>query len=178
MSSREEALPAITRSKALDHAGAWFWGFLKTELAPYPGRAWVVGRIVMAATITMVLVMTFRIPYGFLGAIYTLFLSRENPRMTLIGGVKTTAVYAIATAYTVVGIMTMVDDPLTHFLWIAGFLFLAFYIIRIIPDYFVAVGFGFTLAGAIPLWMKPSSRLTSVPKIRSGWALPWSLALR
>ncbi|MGB8772269.1 MAG: FUSC family protein, partial [Candidatus Korobacteraceae bacterium] len=54
--------------------------------------------------------------------------------------------------YTVVGIMTMVDAPITHFLWITTSLFLAFYLIRIIPDYFTAVGFGFTLAGAIPLW--------------------------
>jgi multidrug resistance protein MdtO len=51
-----------------------------------------------------------------------------------------------------VGIMTMVDDPLTHFLWIAISLFLAFYLIHIMPDYPTAVGFGFTLAGAIPLW--------------------------
>ena len=81
MSSQDQALPAVAPSKALDDAGAWFWQFLKTELAPYPGRTWVVGRITIAATITMVLVMTFRIPYGFLGAIYTLFLSRENPRV-------------------------------------------------------------------------------------------------
>ena len=75
MSSQDQALPAVTPSRTLDTAGEWFWQFLKTELAPYPGRAWVVGRITMAATITMVLVMTFRIPYGFLGAIFTLFLS-------------------------------------------------------------------------------------------------------
>ena len=87
MSSRNEAMPVIARSRALDDAGAWFWQFLKTELAPYPGRAWVVARITIAATIVMVLVMTFRIPYGFLGAIYTMFLSRENPTMTLRAGI-------------------------------------------------------------------------------------------
>ena len=152
MSSQDQALPAVARSKALDDAGAWFWQFLKTELAPYPGRTWVVGRITIAATITMVLVMTFRIPYGFLGAIYTLFLSRENPTATFRAGIRTVVVYAVATLYTIVGVVTMVDDPLTHFLWIATSLFLAFYLIRIIPDYFTAVGFGFTLAAAIPLW--------------------------
>ena len=152
MASRDAALPAFAPSKALDEAGAWFWQFLKTELAPYPGRAWVVARITMAASITMVLVMTFRIPYGFLGAIYTLFLSRENPRVTFVAGAKTVAVYAIATIYILLGITTLVADPLTHFLWIVGSLFLAFYLIRIVPDYFTAVGFGFTLAAAIPLW--------------------------
>ena len=152
MSSQDRALPAIAQSKALDDASVWFWQFLKTELAPYPGRAWVVGRMTIAATITMVLVMTFRIPYGFLGAIYTLFLSRESPTVTLRGGIRVTVIYVIATIYTVAGVMTMVGSPITHFLWIAISLFLAFYLIHIMPDYFTAVGFGFLLAGAIPLW--------------------------
>jgi multidrug resistance protein MdtO len=152
MSSQGQALPAVAPSKALDDAGAWFRQFLKTELAPYPGRAWVVGRITIAATIVMVLVMTFQIPYGFLGAINTLFLSRENPTATLRSGITTVVVYAVATLYTLAGIIMMVGDPLTHFLWIMTSLLLAFYLIRIIPDYPTAVGFGFMLAGAIPLW--------------------------
>jgi multidrug resistance protein MdtO len=152
MASQDATLPAIARSKALDEAWAWFWQFLRTELSPYPGRAWVVGRITISATITMVLVMTFRIPYGFLGVIYTLFLSRENPRLTFVGAVRTTIVYATATIYTIIGVMTLVADPLTHFLWIVASIFLAFYLISIVPDYFSAVGFGFTLAAAIPLW--------------------------
>ncbi len=152
MSARDEALPAVAPSRTLDSAGVWFWNFLKTELSPYPGRAWVVGRMVIAATIVMLLVMTFQIPNGFLGAIYTLFLSRENPNVTWTAGVRTAIVYSLATVYTIIGVMTMIDDPLTHFLWIVVSLFLAFYVIRIVPDYFTAIGFGFTLAGAIPLW--------------------------
>ena len=58
----------------------------------------------------------------------------------------------IATLYTIVGVMTTIGDPLTHFLWITTSLFLAFYLIRILPDYATAVGFAFLLAGAIPLW--------------------------
>lgn len=152
MSSQDHALPAVAPSRTLDKAGEWFWQFLKTELAPYPGRAWIVGRITIAATITMVLVMTFRVPYGFQGAIYTFFLSRENPTITLRAAVRIVAVWAFASVYTIVGVMTMVGSPVTHFLWIAISLFLAFYLIRIIPDYFTAVGFGFMLAGAIPQW--------------------------
>ena len=100
----------------------------------------------------MLLVMTFKSPYGFLGAIYTLFLSRENPSVTWTAGVRTAIVYSLAMVYTIIGVMTMIDDPLTHFLWIVVSLFLAFYVIRIVTDYFTAIGFGFSLAGAIPLW--------------------------
>jgi multidrug resistance protein MdtO len=113
MSARDKALPAVARSRTLDSAGTWFWNFLKSELSPYPGRAWVVGRMVISASIVMLLVMTFQIPNGFLGAIYTLFLSRENPSVTLVAGIRTAIVYCLAGVYTIIGVMTMIDDPLT-----------------------------------------------------------------
>jgi multidrug resistance protein MdtO len=152
MASHDQTLPAIARLQAVDEAGAWFWQFLKNELALYPGRAWVVGRMTIAATIIMVLVMTFRIPYGFQGAIYTFFLTRENPRATLIGAIRISIAVAIAEAYIILTIMMTVASPLTHFLWIAAALFLVFYLIRVISDYGVALAFGFTLAVSITVW--------------------------
>jgi multidrug resistance protein MdtO len=152
MSSQDQALPAAAHINTLDNFGEWFWQFLKSELSPYPNRAWVVGRMTIAATLVMIVVMTFRIPYGFLGAIFTFFLTRESPSLTLRSAVRVALMYVVATVYTVIGVMMMVDDPLTHFLWITVSLFLAFYLIRILPDYVIAVSFGFTLAGAIPLW--------------------------
>jgi len=152
MASRSEALPLTSSTGAIDQAGKWFWNFLKSELSPFPGRAWTVGRMTIAATIVMLLVMTFRLPSGFLAAIFTLFLSRENPTTTLRAGVRVVAAFAVAAAYTIVGITLLLGDPLTHFLWIIATLFIAFYLVRIIPDYGTAVGFGFMTAGAIPLW--------------------------
>lgn len=152
MSSLDHALPAPTQSRTLDGAGVWFWKFLKSELAPYPGRAWVVARLTISATLIMIVIMTFQIPFGFLGAIYTFLLSRESPALTLKFGIRAAIMYLVATVYTLVGVIAMTGDPLTHFLWITISLFLAFYLIRILPDYPTAVGFGFTLAGAIPLW--------------------------
>ena len=153
MSSMDHALPAATmQSRTLDSASAWLWKFLKSELAPYPGRAWVAARITIAATLVMILVMTFQIPFGFLGGIYTFLLSRESPSVTLKSAIRAAVMYVVATAYTIAGLMMLVGSPITHFLWIAISLFLAFYLIRIIPDYPTAIGFGFTLAGAIPLW--------------------------
>lgn len=138
--------------EAIDEAGKWFWTFLKAELAPYPGRAWVVGRITIAATIVMIIVMTFRIPSGFLAAIFTLFITRENPTATFRSGVRAVIAFAIAAAYTIGGIAIVGADPMTHFLWVIVSLFIAFYLIQIIPDYGTAVAFGFMVAGAIPLW--------------------------
>jgi len=36
------------------HALTWFLEFLKEELAPYPGRAGTIARMVLAATLVMV----------------------------------------------------------------------------------------------------------------------------
>ena len=136
----------------VEEAGKWFWDFLKNELTPYPGRAWVVARVTISATLVMLLVMTFQIPNGFLGAIFTLFLSRENPTATLVSGLKAIAFFCLATVYTLIGAAMLVDDPLTHFLGVGISLFVSFFLISIITDYGTAVAFGFTVAGAIPLW--------------------------
>jgi multidrug resistance protein MdtO len=142
-----EALP-----NAIDQGGTWFWNFLKQELAPYPGRAWVVGRMTISATILMVLVMTFRIPGGFQGAIFTLLISRENPAATFLSGFRTAVAYLVGTVYIVFSIRMLIDDPLTHFLWVVGSVFLSFYLLRIVADYGTAVPLGFAVLGAISLW--------------------------
>ena len=55
-----------------------FAAFLKEELAPYPGRTATVTRMVIAATLTATICLTFRIPYGFEGALFVLFISART----------------------------------------------------------------------------------------------------
>jgi multidrug resistance protein MdtO len=152
VASTGKALPSVSHVNSIDDAGKWFWGFLKTELAPYPGRAWVVGRVTIAATLVMLVIMTFQIPSGFLGAIFVLFLSRENPTATFVSGLKAIAAFMLATLYTLIGAAMFVADPLTHFLAVGVSLLVSFFLISIANDYGTAVAFGFTIAGAIPLW--------------------------
>src|ERR1700721_2595987 len=154
MAAQGKALPAVTKPDALEEAAEFLWNFLKTEMTPYPGRAWVVARITIAATLVMILVMTFQIPNGFLGVIFTLFLSRENPTATFVAGLRTIAAFLLATGYTLIGAAMFVEEPLTHFLGGGGSLFVSFFLISITNDYGTAVAFGFTIAGAIPLWDK------------------------
>src|SRR6476646_476839 len=79
----------------------WFWEFLKEELAPYPGRVALVARMFICATLVMSITMTFRLPYGMHGAIFTLIISRESPRATL-KHVRTTV---ISFAFSVVSVL-------------------------------------------------------------------------
>jgi multidrug resistance protein MdtO len=145
--AQSEALP-----RTLDQGGNWFWNFIRAELSPYPGRAWVVARMTVAATIVMVLVMTFRVPGGFQGAIFTLLISRENPAETFFSGFRTAVAFLIGTLYTLFSIRMLIGDPLTHFLWIVGTLFLFFYLLRIVADYGTAAPLGFGVLGSISLW--------------------------
>jgi multidrug resistance protein MdtO len=147
MPAQSEALPG-----AIDQGGKWFWNFIRAELSPYPGRAWVVARMTVSATIVMVLVMTFRIPGGFQGAIFTLIISRENPKETFFSGFRTAVAFLIGILYTIFTIRMLIDEPLTHFLWIVGTLFLFFYLLRIVADYGMAAPLGFGVLGAISVW--------------------------
>src|SRR5260370_42118968 len=78
---------------------AWFGGFLKEELAPYPGRVGTVARMAIAATLVMIICMTFPIPYAYQGAAYALIISRENLRATLQSAATMLIVTGLGAAY-------------------------------------------------------------------------------
>jgi len=130
----------------------WFWEFLKEELAPYPGRAALVARMVVCATLVMIITMTFRLPYGSHGAIFTLIISRESPRATLKHVRTTVITFAFSAIYIFFGTMFTLDDPMLRLLWIIGTLFIAFYAISAITDYVAATGFGILIALTISFW--------------------------
>jgi multidrug resistance protein MdtO len=130
----------------------WFWQFLKEELAPYPGRARLVARIVIAATIVMILTMTFRIPFGAYAAIYTFLISRESPRKTVKSAMTEVLVFVCAAFYILVGAMLFVNHPMLRLLWIIATLFIMFYALNTMTNYIAAVRFGWLIVITIPLW--------------------------
>ncbi len=133
----------------------WFGGFLKEELTPYPGRLHTVVRMTVAATITMVLIMIFRLPGAALGAYYTLLLSRESPHATFRSASTVLLAYVIGAVYTLLGVLLFVDYPLTHFLWVIVSIFLCFFVIKVTRSYIGAAAFAFIVTIAVPLWDVP-----------------------
>jgi multidrug resistance protein MdtO len=130
----------------------WFWQFLKEELAPYPGRTQLVARIVVAATIVMILTMTFRIPFGAYAAIYTFLISRESPRQTVTSAMTEVLVFVCAALYILVGAMLFVNHPMLRLLWIMATLLIMFYALNTMTNYIAAVRFGWLIVITIPLW--------------------------
>jgi len=128
----------------------WLRGFLKEELAPYPGRDKLVARMVIAATLVMLITMTFHLPFGY-QAIFALIVSRETHWATT--RTMWTSVLSLVppTAYLMVGMLISLGDPMLRTLWIIASLFIGFLGIRIIADYTSAVGFGNLVAICIPI---------------------------
>jgi multidrug resistance protein MdtO len=130
----------------------WLRAFLQEELAPYPGRTAMVARMTLAATLIMIIGMTFRIPYTWQGAVYALIVSRENTRATLKSAATILLVTGIGAIYFLTSVQLVINDPTLHFLWVIGTLFFAFYAVSALTNYTAAVAFVNLNALAVPLW--------------------------
>lgn len=144
------------------HPLTWLREFLKHELAPYPGRAVTVARMVLAATLAMIICNTFRIPYAFLAAIFALLISRESRRATISSAGTLLAVAATAVLYILASIQFVISVPTLHFLWNIGSLFLAFYILAILTNYGASLGFALLISVCITIWDRHLSGETNV----------------
>src|SRR5215831_18511404 len=131
---------------------SWLADFLREELSPYPGRAALVCRMVVAATLITIVGMTFRIPYTFQGAVYALMISRESRQDTLKSAGTILLVTGIGAAYLLISVSLVIDSPLLHFLWTIASLFLAFYAISALTNYTAAVVFAILISVGVPLW--------------------------
>lgn len=128
-----------------------FAAFLKEELEPYSGRIALVTRIVVAATLVAGICLTFRIPYGFQGAIFAFLISHEDLHATVTTALTLLVVAYIGAIYLLVGISLVVGSPMLHFLWNVGSFFLAFYLLSIVSSYFVGVVFAIMVSVGVPI---------------------------
>lgn len=143
----------------------WFWEFLKEELAPYPGRAGTVARMVIAVAFVTIIYMTFRLQYGYQGAVYVLIISRDNPRATLESSRSMLLVTVFGAAYVLLSVWFVISFPALHFLWNIGSFFLVFYALSAMTNFAGVLIFAFMIALGIPLWDRHVSAETNVEDI-------------
>ncbi|HTA67421.1 MAG TPA: FUSC family protein [Bryobacteraceae bacterium] len=122
----------------------------------------MVARMVLAATLIMVIGMTFQIPYIWQAAIYALLVSRESPQATLRSAATIFVVTGIGAAYILLSLKLVINILPLHFLWVIATLFLAFYGISTVTNYMAVVTFVNTSAFGIPLWDRNVSAETKV----------------
>jgi multidrug resistance protein MdtO len=106
----------------------------------------------VAATLVMLIVVTFRIPNAFLAALFAILLARENLAATWRGGRTLVLGFVGATLYTLLGIMLFRGYPITHFFWVIGSLYLVFFVIRTTTNYAAALAFAIPIGVALPVW--------------------------
>ena len=133
----------------------WFPEFLKRELAPYPGRAALVARIVLSATLTMITIETFRIPGGVVGALSAFLFSRENLVATARSAIFMMAAFLIGALFIPIGARFLASTPETHFFWVGCSLFLVFFLLRCLANYGVATGLALVVSNVVAIWYLP-----------------------
>jgi hypothetical protein len=153
-------MPPTDSTTRLNGSGDGLAAFLRDEIAPYPGRVAAVSRIVTACILTMLLVMTFKLPNGFLAVFYALAISRGDAHSTVRDGVRILLANIAALVVSVAGIVLFIDFPLPHFLFVVSIFFLAFFLLRTLTNYATAFGFGIIVvaAASVPIiWARPHS---------------------
>ena len=131
-------------------------GLLLEELRPYPGRNATVVRMVVASLITIIIVMTFRIPYAFLGVFNAFVISRQRPEWIVRNGPAAAIASVAAVAYVATGVNLFYDYQVLHFVFLLASLYLVFYLKRALTNDSVTFGFGVTAVVAMTLlWDRP-----------------------
>jgi hypothetical protein len=83
--------------------------FVRDEFRPYPGRAATVARMLVACTVTMIIVMMFRIPFAFLGVFSALVISRETPKWLVRNGLAVVMANVARVVFALSGISLFYD---------------------------------------------------------------------
>lgn len=130
---------------------------LKEEIAPYPGRGVIVARMAIAATLTMIVIMTFRIPGGFEGALYAFLVTRDSLRATLKSGIAIAVSYAVGVVFVIAGAAVFVSHPSARFLWFAACMFVVFFALDTFQNFAAAVAFAVFMVLALPIWQTPDT---------------------
>ena len=141
---------------------SWLGEFLKDELSPYRGRTALVARMVIAATLVMLICMVFRIPYAYQGAIYALIVSRESSQATFKSAASILALTGIGGAYLLASAWFVISIPTLHLLWVIASFFLGFYAISTIKNFGASSTFAIMICIGVPLWDRHLSAETNV----------------
>jgi multidrug resistance protein MdtO len=146
---------ATVRIPHADRFTAWFPDFLRKELAPYPGRGAIVARTVIAATLTMIVIVTFHIPGGAIGVLFAFTLAREDLAATAKSALALVSAFVLAGLFIPIGARFFAAEPLTHFMWEGISLLVSFFLLKTLTNYAVAIGLCLVTTNILSIWYLP-----------------------
>ena len=162
----------VTNFQATSQSWGWFADFLKQELAPYPGRASTVARMVISATLVMLIIMIFRIPSGAAGPLFAFMFARESLVSSVRSTLSVVFTFGAGMIFIPLGTRMFAAEPMTHFLWEAASLFAMFFLLRALSDYGAAVTTATVGATAMTIWYLPGPGETNVEHTLWGMFVP------
>lgn len=120
--------------------------WLRSELAPTPGRAAVTMRIVVTVALVVIISMALQIPEALLSAYMVFFVTKESKIVTTLVGFMTILGVTIAIAVSILIYRVTFDDPELRVPAIAAVLFGGFFFSRVFAIGPLAFGIGFVIA--------------------------------
>ena len=127
-------------------------GRFRQDLEPLPGRMNSSLRIVLASVITLLLIMTLRMPFAGLGMYFVFLIARDSPAVSLRSSIFI-LLTLVASVSTVLAVVIFSDnDPMARVISVAVIVFLAgmFMLSTTVPA--LASSFGFIFCTLIALW--------------------------
>ena len=111
--------------------------------------------MVIAASITAILIVTFRIPGGAIGALSAFLLSRESLQSTAQSALALGSAFVIGGLFIPIGSRFFASVPITHFLWEGISLFIVFFLLRTLTNFLVAINIGAIATAMFAIWYLP-----------------------
>ena len=115
----------------------------------------MVARMTIAAVLTMLVIVTFKIPYGAIGVNCAFILSRENLRSTAKSGFYFILAFAAWVVLLPVGARMFASVPLTHFVWEAVTVFVCFFLLKTLAYFPLATGVVVVGTATLTIWYLP-----------------------
>jgi multidrug resistance protein MdtO len=125
-----------------------FW----QDLQPTPGRLGITLRIVLATVLTLILLMTLRVPAGAFGLYFIFLLARESPTVSLRFGVVALLSVSVAVAAQLAVVIVTDNDPMARVVSVALIALIAGMIISSTTLPSIGVILGFVFCSAIANW--------------------------
>jgi multidrug resistance protein MdtO len=129
-----------------------------------------VARMVIASTLTAILIVVFRIPGGSIAVLLAMLLSREDIVSTAQSALWRVGSFVLAALFVPIGGRLFAAAPLTHFLWEAASIFLCFFVLRTLVNFAVASTFSLVVTNILAIWYLPG------PASRNVELTLWQLA--
>jgi multidrug resistance protein MdtO len=119
-----------------------FWTWLRSELAPFPGRGAATLRMTIACLVIVTISMALKVPQAYLSAFFVFFISKEDVVTTTITGVALTVALVVGFGITILAYLITVDHPPLRLALMALIFCAAMYASRVFVLGPVAFGIG------------------------------------